>query len=223
MQTPQEVKNWYLNDAYNSTLEYNDGTKLGFYYRFACTIPQNIIDLLLSKQATGQIYLGSNLGVLEDENTSYILFFYTYFYDSYYKSYLVGRTQYDLINYSVDYKKYLKSCDYIPVIIKSKNIDLSITSFTQAYKQGTNIGALRIDLSTNNNFATLDIYTKNKRSRYFSQNFKGINYYNLTPTFIYNFISTTPSVCKFANELLKQLKPSVSSSSIQKVDIKLAK
>jgi len=212
MQTPQEVKNWYLNDSYNSQIFVNSsGAKKADNYRFACTIPQTIIDLLTTKQSSNQIYLGSNLSVSEftDGTIGYELFFYTYYYETSTKNYLIGKAIYTINNFSIDYLNYIKSCNYIVLNISASNLDLTVTQFSQAYKQGTIIGATRLDMNplANTYFSLLDIYSKNTRSRYGVTNFKSVNFYNSTPIYVYNFTSRTLSTCKFASELTNQLKP----------------
>ena len=58
-------------------------------------IQQQIIDLLMLKQSAKQIYLGSNLSVLEEINGDirYDLYFYTYIYNEDTKKYLIDRVQ----------------------------------------------------------------------------------------------------------------------------------
>jgi len=217
MQTPQEVKNWYLNDSYNTKIKTNGGENIGTNYRFGCVISQNIIDALLLNQGSKQIYLGSNLSVLEEisGNIKYELFYYTYTYDAPSKNYLFGRVLYDIIDFTIDYKSYLKSCDNIILNITLDNLILTKSKFTQAYKQDSNIGAIRLDVDkeTNTYFSLMDIYTKDMRKRYGVTSFMDNNFFNNTPIYIYNYISRTPSTCKFANELVKQLKTSISNKS----------
>lgn len=103
-----------MNDSYNTIISSNSGEKLSDNFRFGCTISENIINLLLSKQSKQQKYLGSNLSVNENDEIKYELFFYTYYYDNGSKNYLVGRAIYEIVNYSIYYKSYLNSKNYIP-------------------------------------------------------------------------------------------------------------
>lgn len=216
METKQDVKNWYLNDSYNTTVNFNTGTKLSNNYRFACTISQELVDKLLSKQSSNQIYLGSNLSVLEqlEGTTLYDLYFYTYFYDIDTKNYLIGRAIYDISDFSLDYKSLLCSKTYVTLEITEDNLDFSTIINSQAYKQGSNIGNLRLDLrtDTNNLFSLLDIYTEKNRKRYAISNFQDKNYYYTTPVYIYNYLSRTPSTCVFATDLVKKLQPKSSDN-----------
>ena len=211
MQSPKEVKNWYLNDSYNTNVNSYKGEKLSDNYRFACTIPQIVIDKLLTKQSENQIYLGSNLSVIEKVNSeiSYELFFYTYTYNNDSKNYLIGRSLYEIVNYSIDYKQYLNSKEYIQLNITIDNLVLNKIIFTQAYKQNNEIGALRLDAYNDEKkyFSLFDIYLNKIRERYSVSNINDINYYYNTPIYIYKYLSRTLSTCVFSCELCKQLKP----------------
>lgn len=216
METSQDVKIWYLNDSYNTIISSNSGEKLSDNFRFGCTISENIINLLLSKQSKQQKYLGSNLSVNQNDEIKYELFFYTYYYDNDSKNYLVGRAIYEIVNYSIDYKSYLNSKNYIPLEISIDNLILNKSIIVQAYKQGNDIGSIRLDINTEIPiyFSLLDIYTNKTRKRYGISNSKDINFYYTTPVYIYNYLSRTPSTCVFACNLLKQLKPVVLEKKI---------
>ncbi len=222
MQTPNEVKNWYLNDSYNTDVFSSTGEKLSTNFRFGCTISQEIIDLLLKKQTKDQIYIGSNLSVLESPSggITYELYFYTYTYSSSTSNYLVGRAIYGIIDYTIDYKSYLNSKEYIPLtVLTINNLNFNTINTSQAYKQGNNIGTLRLTINGDNgaNFSLLDIYTNKTRKRYGVSNNQETNFYYTTPVYTYNYISRTPSTCFFACSLLKELKPiTVNNKNIQK-------
>ena len=226
METKEDVKKWYLNDSYNTIVNSNSGVKLSNNYRIACTIPQSIIDLLKTKQSSEQIYLGSNLSILMQVNgpTLYDLYFYTYYYDSKAKNYLIGRAIYNMKNFSIDYNNYLCSKKYISLEITADNLDFTTKINTQAYKQNSNIGTIRLDLQTisNINFSILDIYTEKNRKRYALSIGKNINFYSPTPVYIYDFLSRTPSTCVFASELVKQLQTKmkeIKAKSIEELNL----
>jgi len=214
MQTPPEVKNWYLIDSYNTIINNYKGEKLADNYRFGCIISQELIDILLSRQSSEQIYLGSNLSIGDKKNgevieTTYELLFYTYYYDPETKNYLVGRANYELINYSVEYQIYLNSKTYIPLDITIDNINLNVIISTQAIRQGKIIGSTRVNYDSEKElfFSLTDIYTDRIRKRYGVSHTKNINFYYRTPVYIYNYLSRTPSTCVFACELVKKLSP----------------
>ena len=79
MNSPQDVKNWYLNDSFNSKVSPGNQTN----YRLACVISPSTATLLSFYQQPNSIYLGSNLDVLvSSTETKYKLLYYSYVYDA---------------------------------------------------------------------------------------------------------------------------------------------
>lgn len=221
----EDVNNWYLNDSYNTIINDYNGVKISNNYRFGCIIPQQIIDLLMLKQSAKQIYLGSNLSVLEEINGDirYNLYFYTYIYNEDTKKYLIGRVLYEIIYYSIDYLNYINSKTYIRLDITPKNIDFSKVINVQGIKQGKFLCSTRLDIDNEQkvNFSLLDIYTNKTRKRYGVSNALDTNFLYNTPIFIYNYLSRTPSTCIFSCDLLKKLKKINSQSKRSIFETKL--
>jgi len=205
MQTPQDVKNWYLNDSFNST----NSAKFT-NYRIACVISPTTVTYLSFKNEPTQLYLGSNIEVIVTHTeTKYRLLYYTYLYDSVNKNYLVGRTTYNLKDIIIDCKPYITSKACIFVAIGPANLDMANVIFTQAVKQDTILLNQTINYnSVQYQFSSIvDILTTNKRSTYLTNNLKGLNIYSKTPSNVDTYLSRTPSTLVFADSLVNKLKP----------------
>jgi len=207
MNTPQDVKNWYLRDSFNST---NLETKQ-ITYQIACSISPPLIQSLMLKQQPEQTYLGANLKINvaldgKVENNENFLVVYTYQKNQSKHLYLAGRVDYKLKNIIIkDYLDYVNSQNYYALAIDQTNFDTSIIQNTQAVKREQSVLNQTTYFETkdfvNTYKSIVDFLTMKTRTRYFTTIFAGINQYNPTPAQEIEFLSRTPSTLFFADEM----------------------
>lgn len=209
MNTPQDVKNWYLNDSFNST---NSTPVPSASYRIACLISPCMITYLMGKQEPGQIYLGSNLEIIINADKTKInkLLVYSYEKDPKTGFYLAGRSDYILKDVEIkDYEYYFQSNSYYYLAISQFNIKDYPLSNTQAIQTVSFLANQTVSVNTNDSVYTyvssFETLTSTMRVRYLSSIINNTKFYNPTPSEVVNYLSRTPSTLIFANELEKKV------------------
>jgi len=210
MNTPQAVKNWYLNDSFNSKSKNTSN----LVYKIACLISPSIISVLMLRQKPKQVYLGSNLEVVVYPNNteSYRLLFYTYIKDTKTGLYLVGRTDYILKDVVIkDYKDYINSKNfYYLAISENKNLESFPLQNTQAIKTDSFVANQSVIFNTDNivssYLSSFELLTDKVKTLYLTTMVDNSRFYNNTPSDTLNFVSRTPSTLVFADSIEKKLK-----------------
>jgi len=201
MNTKNDVKNWYLNDSFNS--KNSAGTITD--YRIACVISPSTATYLSFKNEPNQLYLGSNIQVIVNGQTiSYKLLYYSYRYDSINKKYLVGKATYNLKDIKFDYKNYINSKEYLYIAIGPANIENNTINFTQAILYNNNYSNESI-IFTNENYTykgAIEFLTSSTKTTYSANNVYYLqNKFSNTPNTVFKYISRTPSTQIFADNI----------------------
>jgi len=191
--TVSEIEKWVKLDSSNSITEDAE-----YLYRIAANIPDKIIELLLSKQSPEQSYFGSTLRISNRGNENfYTLGFYTIQnLDS--NQYIIGRTNYGLRNFSIDYQPFLNSSSYISLDLNFDNLDLSGNIFAQAIKADRIYGLTQINQDTNQISSRTVLFLEDKTYEYYAIDDLPTNIFSAIPNNIYNSFSITPSILKLA-------------------------
>lgn len=192
--TQQEIENWVKKDSSNSI-----SNKSTFNYRFAATIPSQIIELLLSKQEEESFYFGSVLRVYEENNVSFFtLGFYTVFYTGVGEEFIIARTNYGLKDYQVNWKDYINSTEYINLDITFKNLNLSGTFYAQCTKMNRLYGLIQVDQDINYIEGRTALFDEDKTFIYYAVTDLDTNFYYNIPAETWTSFGITPSVLKLA-------------------------
>lgn len=191
--TPNEIEKWVKLDSSNSITQNAE-----YLYRIAANIPDKIIELLLSKQSPDQIYFGSTLRISNNGNQNfYGLGFYTLeVLDN--NEYIIGRTNYGLRNFSVDYQPFLNSSNYINLDLNFDNLDLSGNIFAQAIKADRIYGLTQINQDTNEISSRTVLFLDDKSYEFYAIDDLPTNIFSAIPNDIYTSFSITPSILKLA-------------------------
>jgi len=191
---PEEIEKWILLDSSNSINRGSD-----FLYRIAATIPDQIIELLLSKQVEDVFYFGSVLRITQSGSENfYALGFYTAQYTGVGDQFLIGRTNYGLKNFEVDYQPYLNSSEYINLDITFRNLELGDNFFATSIKLGELYGLTQINQSFNEISSRTVLFSETNSYEYYAVDQLSTNFFTFVPNDVYNTINITPSIYKLA-------------------------
>lgn len=222
--TPKSAKNWYLAHSFNSDYFDYNSSYLGKNYVLASIISDDLY-FELKTRLSGE-YLGTNLEVRVSKSgvTEYFLLFYKgrSNYDTKNPQINIGYLVFPIVNYTVDYEKYLNSEDYVPLTsltISNLVVDTDI-NFFQGYNQKNqnfnNTGSFGYLIKNSNNegfYSNPSMITYNGKFKYeYSSNSTYIispikdwtNYFNTNPN-KYKYYSRTPSTWKFGISIMNQL------------------
>jgi len=193
--TPSEIERWVRLDSSNSITRNGD-----FLYRIAANLPIPIIDLLISRQSINQLYFGAVLRVTKIENqTFYTLGFYTFAVaDQNFSEFIIGRTNYELRNFSVDYEPYLNSSNYINLDINFSNLDLSGNIFNQAVKADDLLGYTQVEQKANYIASRTGLFVDDKTFSYYALNNQQVNIFSAIPFDEFTTFNITPSILRLA-------------------------
>jgi len=193
--TPSQIEQWVKLDAANTI-----NTNGVFFYRIAANLPPQIIDLLLSRQSENQFYFGSTLRVTKTvDQTFYNLGFYTLAAATDdFSQFVIGRTTYELRNFSVDYQPYLNSSNYINLDISFNNLDLSGNYFNQAILAGDIFGYTQINQNFDFIASTTGIFLDDKTLLFQAVDDLPTNFFSTIPTASFSKFSITPSILRLA-------------------------
>jgi len=203
--TQGEIEEWVKKDSANSITNTSQ-----FLYRFAANIPGDVLNFLLNRQSSGSLYFGSVLRVTEFNNNSfYTLGFYSVKFNGVQNEFIISRANYNLVNYSVDWRKYIDSTDYINLDITLLNIDNTNLYYAQATKLDNEYGLVQHSQTPSVTEGRSAIFRGNKTYVYYSRTIGGnVNQYVQIPGEIYTSFGVTPSVLKLA-----QYNPSSNTTS----------
>ena len=192
MDNISDIQSWFIYSASNCK---ND-TDTNFY--IVAIIPEDIKNLLMTKQDVAQIYLGCIIRVFIGEtSTNYYLHFYTVEQDSE-TVYKIGYSSYELLNIDIDWISYINSSDFYPLPITPDNLDLTKTNFCEGLKVNFLYGLTNIFIDTSISLysSTTQLFCHFLKISTTVSNYENLNYY--TSTLTLNIFSVTPSVTKFA-------------------------
>jgi len=207
--TAEDVESWIILDCNNSITSFSN-----YYYRIAAVIPDEIIALLLSKQRPDVSYYGSTLRITKtlDNNSSFTLgFYYVIPIDG---KYIITRTNYPLLNYSVDYQPFLNSSDFIKLDITADNLDLSVNLFIEASKAEGRFSLTAISKYSEAEWEGRSIqFVGNKAYQFSVYNFGGTAFPTSIPTDVWTAFSTTPSILALAKQIFSFV-PTIAAKAI---------
>ncbi len=191
--TQSEIEEWVRKDSANSITDTSQ-----FLYRIAANIPADIFKLLMGKQEEGSLYFGSVLRITEiNKKSSYTLGFYTV-KNIITGEFIISRANYSLLNYSVDWKKYIDSTEYINLEITIDNLDITNKFYAQSTKIDNEYGLVQHNKTPNITEGRSAIFRGNRTIVFYSRTTDDINNYVQIPGEIYISFGITPSILKLA-------------------------
>ena len=210
-----DLKTWFLRVNYNSkVINFNKEFLINYYF-FSATISDDIKQKFLDKLENPDLeYAGSVLqvGVKDGDPDTYNLNSY-FIGKSKNNGYIIGFLNAEIINVTIEWKKYIKSKEYINMNIFLSE-DIIITNIaTQGLKNGNTYTNNRVDMNDDGSIAITEFLEKKYKVRNFvtiidnKADFLEPNYYK------YIFTSITPSICILSNSICKLAKSSKSSKS----------
>lgn len=191
--TANEVEKWIKLDSSNAISQ-----NAVYWYRIAANIPTQIIELLLSRQDPEQFYLGTTLRINKFGNESfYTLGFYTIQILEV-DSFIIGRTNFPLKDFKIDYEPYINSSNYIDLDINFNNLDLSLNIFAQAIKAENVYGLTQIVQEPGQIYSRTALFTNDNTFEFLAIDDLPTNYFTTIPYDTWNTFSITPSILKLA-------------------------
>jgi len=201
-----EIKEWFLRTSYNSKIYKYNKEYLGNVYFISANISDDIKNKFLEKISPfnpNLEYAGAVLGIQEKDGIIQIYALFAYFIGkAEYNGYLVVFLNSELINVTLDWKKYVKSKKYIDINIPPEDVIINNFS-TQGFKNENIYTNTRVLLSNNTANAMTELLDKKYRVRNFTSIFEN-KAFPLEPNYFeYFYLSRTPSICILANSICK--------------------
>ena len=202
-----EIKEWFLRTCYNSKFyKYNKEYLCNIYF-ISANISDDIKNKFLEKISPfnpNLEYAGAVLAIHEKDGIIQIYSLLAYFIGkAEYNGYLVGFLNSQLINVTLDWKKYVKSKKYIDINIPPEDVIINNYS-TQGFKNENIYTNTRVDLRNNNTaLAMTEFLDKKYRVRNFTWIYENKAFFEEPNNYEYFYLSRTPSICILANSICK--------------------
>jgi len=210
-----ELKTWFLRVNSNSNvIDFNKEFLIKYYF-FSATISDDIKQKFLDKLENPDLeYAGSVLQVgTKDGNPD------TYNLNSYFigksnnNGYIIGFLSAVIINVTIEWKKYIKSKEYININIFFLEDIIITNTVTQGFKNGNTYTNNRVDISDDGSIALTEFLEKKYKVRNFVAIFDNKAEFKEPNYFKYIFTSITPSICILSNSICKLAKSCKSCDS----------
>lgn len=209
-----EVKKWFLRINYNcKNYKYNK-EYLGNFYFISANISDDIKNLFLEKIGNPNLeYAGAVLQVYEVDGITQNYYLNVYFIGkANYNGYLVGFLSSELLNVTLDWKKYIKCKKYIDIDVPTEDVNI-YDDITQGFKNENIYSNTRVALENNNSFGMTEFLDEKYRVRNLTQIYENKAYLDEPSYYEYFYLSRTPSICILANSMCKLSKSSQFSVS----------
>jgi len=209
-----EIKKWFLRINYNcKNYKYNKES-LGNFYFISANISDDIKNLFLEKIGNSNLeYAGAVLQVYELDGITQNYFLNVYFIGkANYNGYLVGFLTSELLNVTLDWKKYIKSKKYIDIDVPTEDVNI-YDEITQGFKNENIYSNTRVTQENNNSIGMTEFLDEKYRVRNLTQIYENKAYLDEPSYYEYFYLSRTPSICILANSIYKLSKSSQSSVS----------
>jgi len=202
----EEVEKWIQLDSNNSITSFSD-----YLYRLGAFIPEDIKKLVMSKERENAVFLGSTLRITKSNNEEfYSLGIYTVTQGD--NTFLITRSNYTLVNFSVNYQPFLNSSDYIFLNLKPENVSFDSTFFAQGTKYDNNYGVIFLNNYSGEILEARNISFSGDKAYLFNVlRLGGKNFPNPIPVDVYTTFSVTPSILKLAKSIYS-LSPQVQNA-----------